>query len=435
MKPTTKLEKQIVELKNKLKPLSPSQKNWGFANLFESIASLNKNTLTCFECKHKWNEFPGVIMGIKIDKSCICPNCNQSLKVIETAKRTIKEQGYLSILTTINNIQIIRYFFLIKTFHTKSENTTYHHEVMQHWIDQKGKIVYLSKQCSQNWTYCDNWINSTKIEIVKPKSQASIYRHQIQPDVIYPRIKLTPELKRNGFTGNSFKKTPCEFISLVITNPKIETLLKSKRTDFIENISIGTINENWPQIKLAIKHNYFPSNYPDWIDQINLLKHFNKDIHSPKYICEKNLHHEHQKLVIKKQKQIQQQKLEDLRKNINQLNEKYTQQKSKYFEINFSDDTIHIKVLNHIYEFYKESETLKHCLFSREYFKKQHSLILSARINNEPIETIELSLENFKIIQSRGLDNKPTQYHNQIINLVESNLNLIKKIHRQKQKA
>jgi hypothetical protein len=54
-------------------------------------------------------------------------------------------------------------------------------------------------------------------------------------------------------------------------------------------------------------------------------------------------------------------------------------------------------------------------------------LILSARIDNEPIETIEVSLSQMKIIQARGRSNGTTEHHDKIVNLVKSNLHLIEK--------
>lgn len=72
-------------------------------------------------------------------------------------------------------------------------------------------------------------------------------------------------------------------------------------------------------------------------------------------------------------------------------------------------------------------ELQKHGVFSNEYYKKVNSLILSARIKNKPVETIEVSLKNMSIVQSRGLRNKATEYHDRIINLVQSNINLIHK--------
>lgn len=64
-----------------------------------------------------------------------------------------------------------------------------------------------------------------------------------------------------------------------------------------------------------------------------------------------------------------------------------------------------------------------HCVGS--YHSKEDSLILSACIDGKRVETIEVSISQLKVIQSRGVSNKNTKYHNQIINLVESNISQI----------
>nr|WP_080904111.1 PcfJ domain-containing protein [Parabacteroides sp. Marseille-P3160] len=64
-----------------------------------------------------------------------------------------------------------------------------------------------------------------------------------------------------------------------------------------------------------------------------------------------------------------------------------------------------------------------HCVGG--YYSKTDSLILSACIDGKKIETIEISLSKLQVIQSRGVCNKNTKYHNQIINLVENNIPLI----------
>ncbi|KAB4823808.1 PcfJ-like protein, partial [Bacteroides thetaiotaomicron] len=50
-----------------------------------------------------------------------------------------------------------------------------------------------------------------------------------------------------------------------------------------------------------------------------------------------------------------------------------------------------------------------------------------ARINDKRIETVELSLENFKVLQSRGLCNQNTEYHDRIIQLGQKNAREIRK--------
>lgn len=82
-------------------------------------------------------------------------------------------------------------------------------------------------------------------------------------------------------------------------------------------------------------------------------------------------------------------------------------------------------MLEHVREFFEEGNRLNHCVFNSKYYERDDSLILSARINGEPIETIEVSLEEVKVVQSRGLSNEPTEYHDEIISLVNNNLHRI----------
>ncbi|MCF2583510.1 PcfJ domain-containing protein, partial [Bacteroides caecigallinarum] len=68
---------------------------------------------------------------------------------------------------------------------------------------------------------------------------------------------------------------------------------------------------------------------------------------------------------------------------------------------------------------------MHHCVGS--YHKRTDSLILSATIDGKRIETVEVSLTTFKVVQSRGVCNSNTEYHDRIISLVESNAELIRK--------
>ena len=47
-------------------------------------------------------------------------------------------------------------------------------------------------------------------------------------------------------------------------------------------------------------------------------------------------------------------------------------------------------------------------------------------IDGKRIETVEVSLKTLKVIQSRGVCNKLTEYHERIVELVERNAELIR---------
>lgn len=58
--------------------------------------------------------------------------------------------------------------------------------------------------------------------------------------------------------------------------------------------------------------------------------------------------------------------------------------------------------------------------------QKPNSLILSARIANKRIETVEVDLREMKVVQCYGACDKFTLYHDRIVNLVNGSMNTIK---------
>lgn len=97
----------------------------------------------------------------------------------------------------------------------------------------------------------------------------------------------------------------------------------------------------------------------------------------------------------------------------------------------FTDGTIQIHVLESVQEHLEEGMAMHHCVFSNEYYLKENSLILSATIEGRRIETIEVNLDTLKVVQSRGVCNQNTEYHDQIVNLVNANKRLIRQRMRQ----
>ena len=69
---------------------------------------------------------------------------------------------------------------------------------------------------------------------------------------------------------------------------------------------------------------------------------------------------------------------------------------------------------------------MHHCVYTNAYYNDENSLILSARIDGERIETVEVDLQTLKVVQSRGVCNSNTEYHDRIIKLVEDNAEQIR---------
>jgi hypothetical protein len=150
-----------------------------------------------------------------------------------------------------------------------------------------------------------------------------------------------------------------------------------------------------------------------------MLRLFGKDLHNAKYVCPTDLKAEHDRYVIKRAKADAQAEIEkQLAKE-----DSFREQKGKFFGLAFSDGTISIRVLESVADIILEGKMMHHCVAG--YHSKTDSLILSACIDGKRIETIEVSISQLKVIQSRGVCNQNTEYHDQIVNLVNQNISLI----------
>ncbi len=129
----------------------------------------------------------------------------------------------------------------------------------------------------------------------------------------------------------------------------------------------------------------------------------------------------------KKQKIVDEQKHKEAIAKAISNQQLYEAAKTKFFDLAFSKGNISITPLKSIKEFYEEGSFLKHCIYTNEYYTRENSLLLSAKINNIPTETVEISLSKMMVVQSRGKCNQTTKYHNSIVNLVNKNLNAVAK--------
>ena len=92
----------------------------------------------------------------------------------------------------------------------------------------------------------------------------------------------------------------------------------------------------------------------------------------------------------------------------------------------FTDGNIVVRMLESVREHVLEGKAMHHCVGSgTNYSLNPDCIIFSARIAEQRVETVEFSLEQMKVVQCHGLQNKDTEHHADIINLVNSNARLI----------
>lgn len=426
MKPKTKLERRIVELSEKLQPIAHKQINYAHKNCFTPVAYRTKSVSHCLECGHSFTTNNAILN---------CPLCGVKLNYTDTRKRQVSEQQYFCIVNKVQDMLVLRMFIIYK--HSKVSSPPRHVivEVVQNWIDSTSHYKVMARKARFMCSYGE-WDLGSKIEIRNPRdsyTRNEASKYIINPIAVYPHKCTLPILTRNGFKGDFHSIAPVSFIRQLIYNPQFETLLKAKQYDLLRRNHNGFPLIIWQAIRICIRNNYIVKDAIMWRDYIDKLIDFNKDVRNAKYVCPIDLRAEHDKLLAKERVISERLRAEGLRrkheqdlKDIKEAETMYQQQKKRFMDILISDGELEISPLQSVEEFKKEGDTLRHCVFSNRYYKKENSLILSAHKGNEKIETIEISLNDLQIIQCHGAQNKSTKYHDQIINLINKNIHQIR---------
>ncbi|GHT35683.1 hypothetical protein AGMMS49574_25630 [Bacteroidia bacterium] len=417
MKPKNKFQKQVFELSKKLPSISETQVKWAYMNCIAHIGRrTKKGVISCMECGHTW-------IDTTTGEQCTCPRCGAKLLVTGTRQRVFKQSEYFCIVTACEGFQVLRFFY-IQYYAKAGEKAHYFHsEVVQRWIAPNGKYVTLARLRPMGY-FADTWSFSSTFEI---RSEKPLYN--LIPASIYPRQRLIPEIKRSGYKGQCHDITPFDLFYSLLADNKAETLLKAGEINLLRFFAgnFHHINSYWASIKICIRNNYKIKDASIWRDYIDLLRFFGKDLHNAKYVCPDDLTAGHDKYVKKKKERIEQERREQASQKALEDENRFKETKSKYFGIIFSDGLIEVRTLESVDDIMKEGDIMHHCVFASDYHLKSDSLILSACVDGKRMETVELSLSRLKVLQSRGVCNTSTEYHEQIINLVEKNIRLFKR--------
>ena len=167
-----------------------------------------------------------------------------------------------------------------------------------------------------------------------------------------------------------------------------------------------------------------------WCDYLELLVRYKKDLRNAFYVCPEDLNKAHDLYMKRKKRDDEiERKKRDAEQLLRQIEKEkeFIKQKSKFFDLSISNGEIVIIPLKTLEDFRNEGDALHHCVFSNRYFEKENSLILSARKDEHIVETIEIDLNRFDVVQSRAVNNGNSEYHDTILNLVKKNMNLIRK--------
>ena len=90
--------------------------------------------------------------------------------------------------------------------------------------------------------------------------------------------------------------------------------------------------------------------------------------------------------------------------------DKFKEMKSRFFGLMFTDGNIVVRMLESVREHVLEGKAMHHCVGSgTNYSLNPDCIIFYARIAEQRVETVEFSLEQMKVVQCHGLQNKDTE--------------------------
>ncbi|WP_163397336.1 PcfJ domain-containing protein [Flavobacterium fluviatile] len=420
MTPKTIIEKQLAALSAALAPIKPEVFTWAEQTIFLKWGVLSRSKFYCLDCNHVWKPSCQNTCA----KFTTCPACGGKLKMMPYNQVHFKETEYFAVVQQCAGYQVVRMVISHKHMKKNFLPSYFHKEVMQHWINPKGEVRTFSLSTNAFAGTLDAWKFYSPLEI-KPKDFVRNARFYINPFKVYPQIKVLPILKRNGFKTSVYDIAPHLLFASLLSDPIAETLLKSKQLNLLQYYlcaSRQNIRRNWQAVKTVIRNKYKISDVPIWEDYLELLRYFKKDLSYALYVCPDNLQDAHDHFVKKKRELLRKKKLHDLRLEIEKAQKKYASDKKRFFGLLFTEKDLSISVIENVRDFMTEGDDLHHCIFANEYYGRKDSLLLSAKIEEKSVETIEISLSRMEILQCRGLKNKPSKHHSQIMRLLSENL-------------
>lgn len=418
MKPKTKLQFQVLEHAYYVPNIEHEMEEWAKVSVLKHDGFATKNRVICMDCGQKFST------ELVSRKRAICPHCNTKLNIVETRDRTAKQIVYLAKAEIHNGFQVIRNFEMI-SYHKADKPVRYFiWEVLQSWVLPNGKREVIARNHTLMWNV-DCWNGNMEI-----RNKSLTNRYDIYPYAYHPKSVFQKEYRKIGINHKLKELTFLEALKYIPNEPYAETLLKAKQYSLLSSYrryESSKIVAYWSAIKICMRNKYKVQDAKMWFDYLQLLDYFNKDLHNAHYVCPKDMKKAHDLLVVKKRKIQEKQAAQRKREKAIRDDAKFLELKKRFFGLAFKDELIEVKMLESVQEIMEEGDKMHHCVFTNEYYLKPDSIILSATIDNQKIETVEVSLSQLKVVQSRGVSNKVTEYHDRIVKLVNRNIRHIKK--------
>ena len=379
-------------------------------------------------------------------KYTVCPCCGTRVKVKKSPnKRKESTKYYWHIITTAEDWQVVRTFLVtreavrVERFGTEILNPSDVYinatEVFQRFLKKGEKSMVMGLAVRGMHYYSDQWKWDSKWQIRQYKPVYSVWGWMSKNQ------QLLPMLKQRGLKKINAECSPYDQIESVFYDEKAEILLKNKADKlFAAFISRNgsKVYGHWQTIRVALRHNYKPSDVTMWLDLLDLLRANGKDVHNPHYICPEDLKKAHDVQHAIRERVLEKERIEREKAKARQLADKlsedgktnleYVQRMGAFLGVTLKLGNVTLQPLQSVREFFEEGSELCHCVFTNNYYKHDHCLIIGARVEGKRTETIEIDTKSWKIVQCRGKHNQPSKHHDRILALMNRNMYKFKQV-------
>ena len=379
-------------------------------------------------------------------KHTVCPHCGTKLTIKRSPnKRTETTKYYWHIITTAGDWQVVRTFLCTRIaqrigwYNEGKPNAEFVYmnatEVFQRFFKKGEKSMVMGLAVRGMHYYSDQWKWDSKWQIRQYKPVYSVWGWMSKDQ------QMIPELRQRGLKKMNAECSPYDQIESVFYDEKAEILLKNKADKlFAAFISRNgsKVYGHWQTIRVALRHNYKPSDVTMWLDLLDLLRANGKDVHNPHYICPANLKKAHDVQHAIRERALEKARIEKAKRDAERLAEKlsedgktnleYVEKMGALLGVTVKSGDMVMKPLQSIREFFDEGSELRHCVFTNKYYQHPDCLIIGVRVQGKRTETIEIDTKNWKVVQCRGKHNQPSKYHDRILRLVNRNMDKFKRV-------
>ena len=375
----------------------------------------------------------------KYEKRVAELNATLSEDIAESNVNRVKEEcknwdmGHFCYFTVHSNMCefMVRRLYRVYKFTDKSTDHFFFVEIMREFSDGERKVIFSKTRIAFGVAYFDTFSFNSDITL---KENYPNYAGNFLSSCFDLSMDSVPE-------DNSSNRVKCASIDpkelgrIICNNPVAETMYKEHNPMFGYLMYRTYLKETCRAYTIAKRHGFVfnQETIPLWLDMVYAIIVCKKDWHNPVYIAPADLRATHDRFIrmmIRKQQENrltrEYNKIQREIERNKKINEDYIKRRKRFYDMVLSDGMIECRVLRDVEAFREEGTAMAHCVFKCRYFEKPYSLILSARINGQRVETIEVDLTNYKIKQCYGKHDQFTMYHQRIVDLVDSQMDVIK---------